>query len=97
MSIDLQMISMTHMHPALFSLMFSNQLDLAVTPGLVLTISCNLTSREVISGHITATISYHLSQFLIAQNLSVNPSNTSKSFERKWSNFNQEKALGKPF
>ena len=29
-------------------------------------IFCNLTSYEVISGHITTTISYHLRQFLIA-------------------------------
>ena len=41
----------------------------------------NLTSHEVISGNITATISDHLPQFLIAQNAFANPSsNKSKSF-----------------
>ena len=52
---------------------------------------CNLTSHEVISGNITATISDHLPQFLIAPNVFVNPSsNKSNIFERNWSNFNQE-------
>ena len=51
----------------------------------------NLTSCEVISGNVTATISDHLPQFLIALNVFANPfSNKSNSFERNWSNFNQE-------
>ena len=41
----------------------------------------NLTSHEVISGNITATISDHLPQFLIAPNVFANPSsNKSKMF-----------------
>ena len=43
----------------------------------------NLTSCEVISGNVTATISDHLPQFLIALNVFANPfSNKSNSFER---------------
>ena len=41
----------------------------------------NLTSHEVISGNITATISDHLPQFFIAPNVFANPSsNKSKMF-----------------
>ena len=41
----------------------------------------NLTSHEVISDNITATISDHLPQFLIAPNVFANPSsNKSKMF-----------------
>ena len=43
----------------------------------------NLTSCEVISDNVTATISDHLPQFLIALNVFANPfSNKSNSFER---------------
>ena len=101
------MISLTHFHPALFSLIYSNRLDLLVTPRplliiiyiyiyiyiyiLNILIFCNLTSHEVISGNITATISDHLPQFLIAPYVFPNPSsNKSKIFEKNWSHFNQE-------
>ena len=58
---------------------------------LIDNIFCNLTSHEVIPGNITATISHHLPQFLIAPNVFANPSsNKSKLFERIWSNFNQK-------
>ena len=49
----------------------------------------SLTWHEVVSGNITATISDHLHQFLIAPNVSANPSsNKSNIFERNWSSFN---------
>ena len=49
-------------------------------------IFCNLTSYEVISGNIAATISDHLLQFfLIVPNVLVNPSsNKPNIFERNW-------------
>ena len=54
----------------------------------------NLTSHEVISGNITATISYHLPQLLIATNVFADPSsNKSIIFEKNRSNFNQENFL----
>ena len=54
----------------------------------------NLTSHEVISGNITATISYHLPQLLIAANVFADPSsNKSIIFEKNRSNFNQENFL----
>ena len=66
-------------------------MGLLVTPRLLLiTYFVIYTSHEVISGNITATISDHLPQFLIAPNVFVNPSsNKSNIFERNWSNFNQ--------
>ena len=46
---------------------------------------------DIISGNLTATISDHLPQFLIAPEIFRNsPSNKSNYFERDWSNFNQE-------
>ena len=58
---------------------------------LIDNVFCNLTSHEVIPDTLTATISHHLPQFLIAPNVFANPSsNKSKLFERIWSNFNQE-------
>ena len=54
----------------------------------------NLTSHEVISGNITATISYHLPQLLIGANVFADPSsNKSIIFEKNRSNFNQENFL----
>ena len=54
-------------------------------------ILCNSTSDEIISGNITATMSDHLPQFLIALNVFVIPlSNKSNIFERNWLKFNQE-------
>ena len=50
---------------------------------LIDNIVCNLTSNEVISDSITATISDNLSQSLIALNVFANPSsNKSKIFEK---------------
>ena len=49
----------------------------------------SLTWYEGVSGNITATTSNHLHQFLIAPNVSANPSsNKSNIFERNWSSFN---------
>ena len=54
----------------------------------------NLISHDVISGNITATISDHLPQFLIAPNVIPNPSsNRSNIFERNWSDFNQQNLI----
>ena len=51
----------------------------------------NLTSHEVISGNITATISDYLLQFLITINAFANHSSDKfKISEINWSNFNQE-------
>ena len=42
-------------------------------------------SKDIISGNITATISDHLSQFLISPNtFADSPSNKSNVFERDW-------------
>ena len=46
---------------------------------------------DIILGNLTATISDHLPQFLIAPEIFRNsPSNKSSYFEHDWSNFNQE-------
>ena len=51
----------------------------------------NIISTDIISGNLTATISDHLPEFLIAPEIFRNsPSNKSNYFERDWSNFNQE-------
>ena len=51
----------------------------------------NIISTGIISGNLTATISDHLPQFLIAPKIFRNsPSNKFNYFERDWSNFNQE-------
>ena len=48
-------------------------------------------SSEIISGNLTATISYRFLQFIFAPNILSNPSyNRSNIFERDWSNFNKE-------
>ena len=48
----------------------------------------NIISSDIISGNITATISGHLSQFLISPNtFADSPSNKSNVFERNRSNF----------
>ena len=74
------MISLTHFHPALFSLIYSNRLDLLVTPRPLLIII-----------YIYIYIYNHLPQFLIAPYVFPNPSsNKSKIFEKNWSHFNQE-------
>ena len=50
-----------------------------------------LTLSQLISGNLTATISDHLPQFLIAPEIFRNsPSNKSNYCEHDWSNFNQE-------
>ena len=51
----------------------------------------NILSREIISGNLTATISDHLPQFLLAPNTLSKPSyNRSNIFERGWSKINKE-------
>ena len=51
----------------------------------------NVISKDIISGNNTTTISDHLPQFLISPNtLADPPSNESNTFERDWSNFDQE-------
>ena len=48
-------------------------------------------STDIISGNLTATISDHLPQFLIAREIFRNsPSGKSNYFERDWSDFNQQ-------
>ena len=59
---------------------------------LIDNIFSNVISKDIISGNITATISDHLSQFLMSPNTFADPpSNKSNVFERDWSNFDQEK------
>ena len=51
----------------------------------------NIISTDIISGNLTATISDHLPQFLIAPEIfRSSPSSKSNYFERDWSNFNQQ-------
>ena len=51
----------------------------------------NIISTDIVSGNLTATISDHLPQFLIAPEIFRNyPRNKSNYFERDWSNSNQE-------
>ena len=51
----------------------------------------NVILPDSISGYLTATISDHLSQFLIVSNIFSNlPSNKANIYERDWSNFDQE-------
>ena len=58
---------------------------------LIDNIISNIISPEAISGNLTATISDHLSQFMIVPNVFSNPpSNKANIFERDWSNFDQE-------
>ena len=48
-------------------------------------------SNEVIAGNLTATISNHLPQFLIAPDIFCNPPpNKNSIFEKNWSKFNHE-------
>ena len=48
-------------------------------------------SSEILSAHLTATISDHLTQFFFAPNTLSSPSyNKSNIFERDWSKFNKE-------
>ena len=45
----------------------------------------NIISKDIIPGNITATISDHLSQFLISPNtFADSPSNKSNVFEKEW-------------
>ena len=58
---------------------------------IVIDIFSDIISTDIISGNLTAAISDHLSQFVIASEIFKNsPSNKSNYFERDWSNFNQE-------
>ena len=58
---------------------------------IINTIFSNIISTDIISGNLTATISDHLPQFLIAPEIFRNsPSNKSNYFEHDWSHFNQE-------
>ena len=58
---------------------------------LIDNIFSNIISQDFISGNLTATISDHLPQFLIAPNVFSNPSsNKSNIYERDWSSFNQD-------
>ena len=51
----------------------------------------NIISTDIISGNLTAAISIHLPQFLIAPEIFRNsPSSKSNYFQRGWSNFNQK-------
>ena len=58
---------------------------------LINNIFSNFISNEVIAGNLTARISDHLPQFLIAPDIFCNPPrNKTNIFERNWSNFNHE-------
>ena len=58
---------------------------------LIDNIFTNVILPDSISDNPTATISDHLSQFLIVPNIFSNPpSNKSNIYERDWSNFDQE-------
>ena len=57
-------------------------------------ISTKVILSDSLSSNITATISDHLPQFLIAINIFSNPpSNKSSIYERDWSNFDQENVI----
>ena len=54
----------------------------------------NIISANIISGNLTATISDHVPQFLIAPEIFRNtPSKKSNNSERDWNNFNQENLI----
>ena len=58
---------------------------------LINNIFFNMLSSEIISGNLTATISDHLPQFLVAPDILSNTSyNKSTIFEKDWSKFNHE-------
>ena len=58
----------------------------------------DIISTDIISGNLTATISDHLPQFLIATEIFRNsPSNKSNYFECDWRNFNQENFISDYF
>ena len=58
---------------------------------LIDNIYSNVITPNNITGNITATISDHLPQFLIAPNIFSNPTSTKLNiFERDWSEFDQE-------
>ena len=51
----------------------------------------NVIDPDIISGHLTATISDHLPQFAIIPNMFDNiPGNKSNIYERDWSKFGQD-------
>ena len=54
----------------------------------------NYISQDILSGNLTATISNHLSQFLIAPHIFSNvPNRKTNLFERDWSKFNHEEFI----
>ena len=58
---------------------------------LIDNIFTNIIFPDSICGNLTATISDHLPQFLIVPNIFSNPpSSKSNTYERDWSNFDQE-------
>ena len=58
---------------------------------LIDNIFSNVINRDIISGNLTPTISDHLPQFTIIQNMFGNIlCNKSNIYERDWSNFDQE-------
>ena len=58
---------------------------------LIYNIFSNMAVPNIISGNLTASISDHLSQFLVAPNIFFNASNPkSNNYERDWSRFDQE-------
>ena len=61
---------------------------------LIDNIFTNVILHDSLSGNLTATISDHLSQFIIIPNIFSNhPSNKSYIYERDWSNFDQENSI----
>ena len=70
-------------------LILSNQLELLLT--LNDNIFSNYISQEIVSGNLTATISHHLPQFLIAPHILSNvPNRETNISECDWSRYSHE-------
>ena len=65
---------------------------------LIDNIFSNYISQDIVSGNLTATISDHLPQFLIAPHIFSNARNRKTNiFERDWSKFNHEEFISSLF
>ena len=75
-------------------LILSNQLELLLTQRLIDNIFSNYISQDIVSGNLTATISDHLPQFLIAPHIFSNvPNRKTNIFECDWSKFSHEEFI----
>ena len=67
---------------------------ISINSKTVIDIFSNFISNEVNLGNLTATISDHLPQFLIAPDIfCIAPINKTNLFERNWSKFNHENLI----